>query len=77
MSSFATLSDIIIGEPGARIGYSSYRKLRNKNSDDSKNQYTSEEFLKKGFIDLVVINRDELKYKINITDKHFKTKIFL
>ena len=31
MSSFATLSDIIIGEPGAKIGYSSYRKLKSKN----------------------------------------------
>ena len=73
MSSFATLSDIIIGEPGARIGYSSYRKLRNKNSDDSKNQYTSEEFLKKGFIDLVV-SRDELKYKISLLISILKPK---
>ena len=73
MSSFATLSDIIIGEPGARIGYSSYRKLRNKNSDASKNQYTSEEFLKKGFIDLVV-SRDELKYKISLLISILKPK---
>ena len=61
MSSFATLSDIIIGEPGARIGYSSYRKLKNKNSNETKDQYTSEDFLKRGFIDLV-INRDCLLY---------------
>ncbi len=64
MSSFATLSDIIIGEPEARIGYSSYRKLKNKNSDESKDQYTSEDFLKRGFIDLV-INREDLKYQIS------------
>ena len=64
MSSFATLSDIIIGEPGAKIGYSSYRKLRNKNPDESKDQYTSEDFLKRGFVDLV-INREDLKYKIS------------
>ena len=73
MSSFATLSDIIIGEPGAKIGYSSYRKLRNKNLDDSKNQYTSEEFLTNGFIDLVV-SRDELKYKISILISILKPK---
>ena len=64
MSSFATLSDIIIGEPGAKIGYSSYRKLRNKNPDESKDQYTSEDFLKRGFVDLV-INREDLKYQIS------------
>ena len=64
MSSFATLSDIIIGEPGAKIGYSSYRKLKNKNPDESKDQYTSEDFLKRGFIDLV-INREDLKYQIS------------
>ena len=64
MSSFATLSDIIIGEPGAKIGYSSYRKLRNKNPDESKDQYTSEGFLKRGFVDLV-INREDLKYQIS------------
>ena len=64
MSSFATLSDIIIGEPGAKIGYSSYRKLRNKNPDESKDQYTSEDFLIRGFVDLV-INREDLKYQIS------------
>ena len=64
MSSFATLSDIIIGAPGAKIGYSSYRKLRNKNPDESKDQYTSEDFLKRGFVDLV-INREDLKYQIS------------
>ena len=73
MSSFATLSDIIIGEPGAKIGYSSYRKLKNKNLDDSKNQYTSEEFLTNGFIDLVV-SRDELKYKISVLISILKPK---
>ena len=73
MSSFATISDIIIGEPGAKIGYSSYRKLKNKNSDDSKKQYTSEEFLTNGFIDLVV-SRDELKYKISVLISILKPK---
>ena len=73
MSSFATISDIIIGEPGAKIGYSSYRKLKNKNSDDSKNQYTSEEFLTNGFIDLVV-SRDELKFKISVLISILKPK---
>ena len=73
MSSFATISDIIIGEPGAKIGYSSYRKLKNKNSDDSKKQYTSEEFLTNGIIDLVV-SRDELKYKISVLISILKPK---
>ncbi len=73
MSSFATVSDIIIGEPGAKIGYSSYRKLKNKNSDDSRKQYTSEEFLTNGFIDLVV-SRDELKYKISVLISILKPK---
>ena len=73
MSSFATISDIIIGEPGAKIGYSSYRKLKNKNSDDSRKQYTSEEFLTNGFIDLVV-SRDELKYKISVLISILKPK---
>ena len=73
MSSFATISDIIIGEPGAKIGYSSYRKLKNKNSDDSKKQYTSEEFLTNGFIDLVV-SRDELRYKISVLISILKPK---
>ena len=73
MSSFATISDIIIGEPGAKIGYSSYRKLKNKNSDDSRKQYTSEEFLTNGFIDLVV-SRDELRYKISVLISILKPK---
>ena len=73
MSSFATLSDIIIGEPGARIGYSSYRKLKSKNSNEAKDQYTSEDFLKRGFIDLVV-NRDNLRYQISILINIFKPK---
>ena len=73
MSSFATISDIIICEPGAKIGYSSYRKLKNKNSDDSRKQYTSEEFLTNGFIDLVV-SRDELKYKISVLISILKPK---
>ena len=73
MSSFATISDIIIGEPGAKIGYSSYRKLKNKNSHDSRKQYTSEEFLTNGFIDLVV-SRDELKYKISVLISILKPK---
>ncbi len=73
MSSFATLSDIIIGEPGARIGYSSYRKLKNKNSDQLKDQYTSEDFLKRGFIDLV-INREDLKYQISTLIEILKPK---
>ena len=73
MSSFATISDVIIGEPGAKIGYSSYRKLKNKNSHDSRKQYTSEEFLTNGFIDLVV-SRDELKYKISVLISILKPK---
>ena len=73
MSSFATLSDIIIGEPGARIGYSSYRKLKNKNSNETKDQYTSEDFLKRGFIDLV-INRDDMKYQISTLINILKPK---
>ena len=73
MSSFATISDIIIGEPGAKIGYSSYRRLKNKNSHDSRKQYTSEEFLTNGFIDLVV-SRDELKYKISVLISILKPK---
>lgn len=73
MSSFATLSDVIIGEPGARIGYSSYRKLKNKNSNETKDQYTSEDFLKRGFIDLV-INRNDLKYQISTLINILKPK---
>ena len=73
MSSFATLSDIIIGEPGARIGYSSYRKLKNKNSNETKDQYTSEDFLKRGFIDLV-INRDDMRYQISTLINILKPK---
>ena len=75
MSSFATLSDIIIGEPGAKIGYSSYRKLRNKNPDESKDQYTSEDFLKRGFVDLV-INREDLKYQISTLIDILKPKYY-
>ena len=75
MSSFA-LSDIIIGEPGAKIGYSSYRKLRNKNPDESKRSIHFRRFLKKGFVDLV-INREDLKYQISTLIGYFKTKIFL
>ena len=73
MSSFATLSDIIISEPGARIGYSSYRKLKSKNSNEIKDQYTSEDFLQRGFIDLVV-KRDDLRYQISTLINIFKPK---
>lgn len=73
MSSFATLSDIIIGEPGARIGYSSYRKLKSKNTDELKDKYTSEDFLKKGFVDLV-IERNDLRYQLSTIISILKPK---
>ncbi len=73
MSSFATLSDIIIGEPGARIGYSSYRKLKSKNTDELKDKYTSEDFLKKGFVDLV-IERNNLRYQLSTIISILKPK---
>ena len=73
MSSFATLSDIIIGEPGARIGYSSYRKLKSKNTDELKDKYTSEDFLKRGFVDLV-IDRNDLRYQLSTIISILKPK---
>ncbi len=63
MASFATLSDIIIAEPGAHIGYSPYRKLKEITGNIESEKYLSEDFLNSGFIDNI-ISRNDLKFEL-------------
>ena len=63
MASFVALSDIIIAEPGAHIGYSPYRKLKELTGSIESNNYLSEDFLNSGFIDNIV-TRNENKFEL-------------
>ncbi len=63
MASFVALSDIIIAEPGAHIGYSPYRKLKELTGSIESNNYLSEDFLNSGFIDNIA-PRNEIKFEL-------------
>jgi acetyl-CoA carboxylase carboxyl transferase subunit beta len=64
MASFAALSDILIAEPGAHIGYSPYRKLKEITGSSQTENYLSEDFLNHGFIDKI-ISRNKLKFELS------------
>ena len=62
IASFVSLSDIIIAEPGAHIGYAPYRSIKEVSVEIEPSKYTSEIYQKHGLIDRVVsrqnINRE-------------------
>lgn len=63
-ASFAMLGDIIIGEPGAMIGFAGPRVIKETIKKDLPSGFQSSEFLMEhGFLDLI-IPREELKSKI-------------
>lgn len=65
-ASFATLGDIIISEPGAKIGFAGPRVIQETIRQKlPKNFQTSEYLLEHGQIDLV-ISRDKLKDKLSL-----------
>lgn len=64
MASFAALSDILIAEPGARIGYSPYRKLKEMTGPNQTGNYLPEDFLNHGYIDKI-ISRNNLKFELS------------
>ncbi|MCO5240454.1 MAG: acetyl-CoA carboxylase, carboxyltransferase subunit beta [Chitinophagaceae bacterium] len=63
-ASFAMLGDIIMGEPGAMIGFAGPRVIKETIKKDLPSGFQSSEFLMEhGFLDLI-IPREELKSKI-------------
>ncbi len=62
IASFVSLSDVIIAEPGAHIGYAPYRSIKEVSGEIEPSRYTSEIYQKHGLIDRVVsrqnINRE-------------------
>ena len=62
IASFVSLSDIIIAEPGAHIGYAPFRSIKEVSGEIEPSRYTSEIYQKHGLIDRVVsrqnINRE-------------------
>ncbi|MEG3582292.1 MAG: carboxyl transferase domain-containing protein [Chloroflexota bacterium] len=64
MASFVALSDIIIAEPEAHIGYSPYRKLKELTGSVQSTNYLSEDFLEHGFIDKVT-SREKIRFEIS------------
>jgi acetyl-CoA carboxylase carboxyl transferase beta subunit/acetyl-CoA carboxylase carboxyl transferase alpha subunit len=63
-ASFATLCDVIIAEPGARLGFAGPRVIRQTIGEELPNGFQTAEFLREhGLIDLVV-ERELLRQKI-------------
>jgi len=63
-ASFAMLGDIIIGEPGALIGFAGPRVIKETIKKDLPPGFQKSEFLlEHGFLDLI-IHRNELKEKL-------------
>ncbi|MBA31795.1 MAG: hypothetical protein CL748_04635 [Chloroflexi bacterium] len=63
-SSFASLSDIIISEPNAQLGFSSLGEIKEFDKISNNHPHTSETFLKFGQIDKI-LNRDKMKSNIS------------
>lgn len=64
-ASFAMLGDIIIGEPQALIGFAGPRVVKETIKKDLPEGFQRSEFLlEHGFLDMIV-NRKELKEKLN------------
>jgi len=71
-ASFAMLGDIIIGEPGALIGFAGPRVIEQTIRQKLPDKFQTSEFLlEKGFLDLVVNRKDlkEIIYKILVSLK--------
>ena len=64
-SSFASLSDIIISEPNAQIGFSSLGEITEFDKDKKNLPHTSETFIQFGQIDKI-INRDKIKTNLSL-----------
>jgi len=65
-ASFAMLGDINIAEPGALIGFAGPRVVKDTTGKDLPEGFQTAEFVKEhGFLDFIV-NRKELKEKINL-----------
>ncbi len=64
LGSFASLSDIIIAEPGAHIGFAPFREIQEAEENRIENdQYSSETYFDAGLIDRVV-DRESLKHEL-------------
>ena len=64
LASFASLSDIILAEPGAHIGFAPFREIQEAgNSKIDFNQYSSETYFDAGMVDQIV-DRENLKHQI-------------
>lgn len=66
-ASFAFLGDVVIAEPGARIGFAGLRVIEQTVREKLPDGFQRSEFLlKKGAIDLVIKRQDLKKYIYNI-----------
>lgn len=76
LSSFASMSDIRIGEPGAHIAFASLGALREiEESPDIGDHANAESMLERGHIDMVVSRdkqRDQLSVLLGLFDGHVK-----
>jgi len=64
MASYAMLGDIIIAEPGALIGFTGPRVIKQTIGEELPEGFQRSEFLKeRGFVDMIV-NRQELRNRI-------------
>ena len=71
-ASFAMLGDINIAEPGALIGFAGPRVIKETIGKDLPEGFQTSEFLlEKGFLDFIV-DRRELKEKLNQVIQLFK-----
>ena len=71
-ASFAMLGDINIAEPGALIGFAGPRVIKETIGKDLPEGFQTSEFLlEKGFLDFIV-DRRELKDKLNQVIQLFK-----
>ncbi|MBC63964.1 MAG: hypothetical protein CL746_06605 [Chloroflexi bacterium] len=64
-SSFASLSDIIISEPNAQIGFSSLGEITEFDKNKKNYPHTSETFIKFGQIDKI-LNRNKIKTNLSL-----------
>jgi acetyl-CoA carboxylase carboxyl transferase subunit beta len=66
-ASFASLSDMIIAEPGAHIGFAPFKAVQEVSERKlASEQYTSERHLERGLVDYVT-NREQLKNMLAAT----------
>ncbi len=64
LASFASQADIVLAEPGARIGFAPMRAVQDAESEElGEDEYSSEAFLQAGQIDRVT-DREHLKHEL-------------